>query len=176
LRPNFAWAPIDIIKKTFDVTTRWAQSIEHLPFQKHFKSRFPALNVHRQNEPVATDTVYSETPAIIDSGATSAQIFVATKSLVTDVYGMKSDKEFVNTLQDVIRKRGAMDKLISNRAQTELSNKVLDILRNYIIDDWQSEPYHEHQNQADRRYQTTKTYTNKVIGLGHLPTPGFWHY
>jgi hypothetical protein len=29
LRPNFAWAPLDIIKKTFDVTTRWARSPKH---------------------------------------------------------------------------------------------------------------------------------------------------
>ena len=149
LRPKFAWLPADVIQKTFDVTTRWATSVEHLPFRKHFKSRFPAFNVYRRNEPVATDTIYSDTPAV-DNGATSAQVFVGTKTLVTDVYGMKTDKEFVNTLQDNIRKRGAMDKLVSDRAQTELSKKVLDILRNYIIDDWQSEPYHEHQNPAER--------------------------
>ena len=56
---------------------------------------------------------------------------------------MKSDKEFVYTLEDNIRKLGAMDKLLSDRAQLEISNKVLDILRNYVIEDWQSEPYHE---------------------------------
>ena len=150
----------------------WVRSIEHLPFRKHFKSRFPALNVHRRNEAVATDTVYSDTPAI-DNGATSAQIFVGTESLVTDVYGMKSDRDFVNTLQDNIRKRGAMQKLISDRAQVEISNKVLDIMRNFIIDDWQSEPYHEHQNPAERRYQTIKTYTNKV--LDRTGAPGYWH-
>jgi hypothetical protein len=93
LRPKFAWLPVDVIQKTFDVTTRWARSIENLPFRKHFKSPFPAFNVHRRNEPVATDTVYSDTPAV-DSGATSAQIFVGTQTLVTDVYGMKTDKEF----------------------------------------------------------------------------------
>ena len=26
-QPNFAWAPVDIIKKTFDVTTRWAKAL-----------------------------------------------------------------------------------------------------------------------------------------------------
>ena len=161
---------MDVIKTAFDVTTRWARSIEHLPFRKHFKSRFPALNVHRRNEAVSMDTVYSDTPAI-DNGATSAQIFVGTESLVTDVYGMKSDKEFVNTLQDNIRKRGAMQKLISDRAQVEISNKVLDIMRNFIIDDWQSEPYHEHQNPAEHRYQTIKTYTNKV--LDHTGAPAY---
>ena len=41
LRPNFAWAPIKVIKRTFDATTRWARCIERYPFRKHFKSRFP---------------------------------------------------------------------------------------------------------------------------------------
>ena len=42
------------------------------------------------DEPIATDTIYSDTPAI-DSGATITQIFVGTESLVTDVYSMKTD-------------------------------------------------------------------------------------
>ena len=60
------------------------------------------MNVRRRNEPVATDTVYSDTPAI-DDGSTSAQIFVGTETLLTDVCGMKSDKQFVNTLEDNMR-------------------------------------------------------------------------
>ena len=36
-----------------------------------------------------------------------------------------------------------MSKLVSNRAQLDVSNKVLDMLRNYVIEDLQSEPYHE---------------------------------
>jgi hypothetical protein len=57
-----------------------------------------------------------------------AQIFVGRKSLVIDVFGMKTEKEFVNTLENVIRRRGAMDKLISDSAITELSARVMDIL------------------------------------------------
>ena len=168
LRPFFAYSPADVIKRTFDVTTRWARSIEHRPFRKLFKSRNPACNVHRRNEPVGTDTVYSDTPAI-DNGATSAQIYVGGYTLVSDVVGMKNDAEFVGTLKDQIRKRGAMDKLISDRAQLETSKKVLDILRSYRIDDWQSEPYHEHQNFAERRYQTLKTTTNTVMDRTGAP-------
>ena len=48
LQPCFAWAPVDVIKHTFAVTTRYAKNILHLPLRKHFKSRFPALNVHRR--------------------------------------------------------------------------------------------------------------------------------
>ena len=66
-----------------------------------------------------------------------------------DVYGMGSDKEFVNTLEDVIRKRGAMDKLVSGSAQVEISARVKNILRNLLIDDWQSEPHFQWQNFAE---------------------------
>jgi hypothetical protein len=93
------------------------------------------MNVHVCNEPVAMDTVYSDTPAV-DSGATRAQLFVVTETLLTDVYGMKTGKQFANTLEDNIRERGAMSKLISDRAQVEISNKVTDILRALFISSW----------------------------------------
>ena len=105
--------------------------------------------MHHRQEPIATDTVYSDTPAI-DDGSKVAQIFVGTTSLVTDVYGMKTPKQFVNTLQDVIRTRGVPTKLISDSAQVEISNKVQDILRYLFIEDWQSEAYHQHQNPAEK--------------------------
>jgi hypothetical protein len=130
--------------------------------KKRFKSPYPALNVHRRNEPIATDTVYSDTPAI-DGGETHAQLFVGTESLVTDVVGMKTDKQFVNTLEDNIRHRGAPTKLISDRAQVQISNKVKDILRALCISDWQSEPFQQHQNPAERRYQTIKALANTIL-------------
>ena len=49
---------------------------------------------------------------------------------------MKTDWQFVNVLLDNIRQWGAMTKLISDRAQVEISSKVQDILQNYIIKDW----------------------------------------
>jgi transposase InsO family protein len=85
------------------------------------------------------------------------QIFVGCKSLVIDVFGMHNNAEFVNTLEDVIRKRGAMDKLISDSAKVEISERVLDILRALCIDDWQSEPQYQDQNYAERRWGTLKT-------------------
>jgi hypothetical protein len=123
LRPNFGWAPADIIKQTFHATTQYAkQIIRENGMRRHFKSRFPALNIHRHCEAVATDTVYSDTPAV-DDGSTCAQLFVGHKSLVCDVYGMKTDGEFVNTLEDQIRQRGTMDRLLSDSAQAEVSKK-----------------------------------------------------
>jgi len=59
------------------------------------------------------------------SGVTTAQFFVGCASIV---YGIKSDRQFVNTLEDNIQEHGAPTKLISDHAQVEISEKVQDIL------------------------------------------------
>ena len=168
LRPFFLGAPASVVKHTFDATTQFARTNMGSLMKKHFKSPFPACNVARRNEPVATDTVYSDVPAI-DGGQTAAQLFVGRKTLVTDAYGMTSDKQFVNTLEDNIRKRGAMDKLISDSAQVEIGKRVKDILRALVIDDWQSEPHYQHQNFAERRYSTIKPMVNKLLDRTGAP-------
>ena len=91
--------------------------------RKHFKSRFPAFKIPSRNEAVATDTIFSDTPAI-DTGVTMVQSFVGKESLVSDVCPIHSSKQFVNTVEDNIRFRGAMSKLISDYAQVEIFNKV----------------------------------------------------
>ena len=106
------------------------------PMRKYFKSRFPAFNIPCRNEAAVTDTNFSDTPAI-ESGVTMGQIFVGKDSLVSDVYPMHSSKQFVNTLEDNIRFRRAMSKLISDYAQVEIFNKIKDILRMYHSSSWQ---------------------------------------
>ena len=172
LRPFFGWFSTDIIKQTFEHTTQYAR----LPFgtllKRTFKSSNPALNVTRRNESVACDIVYSDVPAV-DSGATAAVIFTGLDTHVTDVYSIKTDKQFVNTLEDNIRYRGAPTKLISDRAQVEISQKVLDILRTLCIGDWQSEPHQQQQNPAERRFQTVKNAANRVMDRTGAP-PHTW--
>ena len=53
-----------------------------------------------------------------------------------------------------------MDKLLSDSAKTEISMKVMDILRAYHISNWHSEPYHQNQNPAEWQYRTMKSWTN----------------
>ena len=93
----------------------------------------------------------------MDSGVRQAQHFVGQELLVSDIYPIMSGKQFVNTLEDNIRKRSDMDKLISESDKNEISCKVKDILRAYNINDWQSGPYHQNQNPAEWRYRTIKT-------------------
>jgi hypothetical protein len=89
LRPLFGWTPADTIKHTFEVTTQYARGRVSDTTKQHWRSRFPACNVKRCNKPVATDTVFSDTPAV-ESGVTCAQLFVGRESLVDYVYGLKT--------------------------------------------------------------------------------------
>jgi hypothetical protein len=58
MRRHFLWIPIERIKKTLSVTTQFARSIGRVPFRKHYKTRWPAANVDRYNDDVATDTLF----------------------------------------------------------------------------------------------------------------------
>ena len=150
-------------------STQWGVSLPNtFPMKRHLKSRNPALNIPRRHGAVPTDTVFSDTPAV-DSGVKQAQVFVGRETLVADAYPMKSGKQFVNTLEDNIRRWGAMDKLLSDSEKTEISNKVMDILRAYHISNWHSEPYHQNQNPAQWRCRTIKSWTNTVMNRSGAP-------
>ena len=102
LKPLFNWIPLEMIKKTFQLSTQCARTPASSVMKKTYHSQFPALNVKRRSEPVTTDMVYYDTPDI-DNGSKCAQLFVCTKNILTDVYGMNSEKQFVNSLEDKIR-------------------------------------------------------------------------
>ena len=85
-----------------------------------------------------------------------AQFYIGRNSHVADAFGSLTEKQFVNTLEDIIRSRGAMDLLISDSAKVETSGRVGDLLQSYKINDWQSEPHFQHQNFAERRYRDIK--------------------
>ena len=163
LRPFFAWTSPSSIKDTFNVTSRHGTAPHTQDYiKKHFKSRNPVFNIPRRSEAVATDTIFSDTPAV-DDGSTMAQFFCGRDTLVCDAYGIKSTKQFINTLSDNIRKRGAMDTLISDGVKYEISKQVTDLLRSLFIQDYQSEPYHQHQNKAENCFGLAKCYTNTVM-------------
>ena len=169
LRPYFHWVNVDTVQKPIAQSIQWGVSIPNtFPMKKHLKSRNPALDIPRRHEPVTTDSIFSDTPAV-DSGVKHTQVFVGRDTLVADAYPMKSGKQFVDTLANNIRRRGAMDKLLSASAITEISNKVMDILKAYHISNWHSEPYHQNQNPAEWRYRTIKSWTDTVMNRSGAP-------
>ena len=68
LRPYLDWLSSNIVQLTFKHNTQFVRAPISTILKKHYKWPFPTLNVHRKDEPVATDTVYLDTPAI-DNGA-----------------------------------------------------------------------------------------------------------
>ena len=64
--------------------------------------------------------------------------------MFSDVYGMKADSQFVNTLEDCICERGAMSQLVSDCAQVEISKRVLELIKALCISNWNSEPNQQH--------------------------------
>ena len=169
LRPFFAWTSPSSIQDTFNVTTMHGTAPHTQDYiKKHLKSRNPVSNIPRRSEAVATDTIFSDTPAV-DDGSTMAQFFCGRDTLVCDAYGIKSTKQFINTLSDNIRKRGAMDTLISDGGKYEISKQVTDLLRSLFIQDYQSEPYHQHQNKAENHFGLAKRYTNTVMNTSGCP-------
>ena len=169
LCPFFAWTSPSSIKFTFNVTTRHGTAPHtQVYIKKHFKSRIPVFNIPRCSEAVATDTIFTDTPAV-DDGSTMAQFFCGRDTLVCDAYGIKSTKQFINTLADNIRNWGAMDTLISGGGKHEISKQVTDLLHSLFIQDYKSEPYHQHQNKAEKCFGLAKHYTNTVMNTSGCP-------
>ena len=158
-----AWTSPSSIKDTFNVTTRHGTAPNTQDYiKKHFKPRNPVFSIPRCSEAAATDTIFSDTPAV-DDGPTMAQFFCGHDTLICDAYGIKSTKQFINTLSDNIRKWGAMDTLISDGGKYDISKGVTDFLHFLFIQDYQSESYHQDQNKTENCFGPAKGYTNTVM-------------
>ena len=168
-RPSPAWTSPSSIKDTFNVTTRHGTAPNTQDYIKnHFKPRNPVSSIPRCSEDLATDTIFSDTPAV-DDGSTMAQFFCGHDTLVCDAYGIKSTKQFINTLSDNIRKWGAMDTLISDGGNYDISKGVTDLLHSLFIQDYQSESYHQDQTKTETCFGPAKRCTNTVMNTsGYL--------
>ena len=170
LQPLFSWLPVDVIKHTFENTTQMCVMPATTHLFKRYKTPYPAANLRRRNEDDASDAIYSNTPAI-DGGETDGQIFYGTYSHLTDVYKKKdaTSQEFLRTFQDRVITRGVPNRLLVDHASNEGSKSVLDYLRNLVIGFWQSEPLQHHQKPCERRWQTVKRITNRLMDRTGCP-------
>ena len=111
---------------------------------------------------VLYDTIYSDTP-YIDYGSICIQLFIVTKSLVLDVYGMKTNKHFVDILEGklVHGEKWVNWSVIVINMKSEILNRLL--FGEYLLIIWKSEPHYWHQNYAGCHYHTIKRLTNTII-------------
>ena len=178
LRPYFGWISSDKVKATLEHTTQWFRASCRMPMRRHYKTRFPAANVNRWNENVATDTFFSDVPAHDDGitghgGCTMVQVYTGIKSHFTKVYPMSSESQIPDTLNDLIRDRGAPNNIKNDCAKAEISKAVHEILRHYKIGQYLTEPEQQNQNPAERRIQDIKNDVNRMMDRTGTPAE-FW--
>jgi len=89
---------------------------------------------------------------------------------VVDIYPMKFSKQFVNTLKDKVRFRGAPIKLVSDPAQVKISGRALEFFRVYVISAWQNESHQQHQKYTERKIQQLKQMTNVILDRTGAPS------
>ena len=63
-----------------------------------------------------------------------------------------------------------MDRLISDQAHIGTNERVLDLLRIYVIGNWNSDPYQQQQNHAEGKYRNIKQTTNCMTERSRSPT------
>ena len=168
LRPYLLNAPKEVVKRTMEATTQYYHNVP--AGQRIFdmrRSHFPASNVFRRHEAVGTDMIPFD--IVTWGGFKCCQFYVGRRSYYMSAHGMLTDGDFVGSLEDEIRYRGAMDLLISDMAKAEISARVRAILRAFQIKDWQSEPHHQNQNIAERYIQELKKYCNWVLNTSGAP-------
>ena len=168
LRNCLLFKPEDVVRKTLENTTQYAQNYVHTPLRQHWKARFPGLNCRRIREIMSTDTFFSSEPG--RNGETCAQLYVGKHSTFTIVKCMTTESQMPDTLRDVIREYGAPIALFSDNARSETSKAVKDILRMYNIKDMQCEPHHPNQNPAEQRIGVIKRTTNHVMSRTNCPS------
>jgi hypothetical protein len=125
LKPYLGWVSTERIKQCLDNTTQHYKQVIHYPFRKHLKSRFPAANVPRLNEWMATDTYFNDTPALDDGipghgGSTMFQVFVGLKSRILDGNPMKLETQVPDAFEDIIHRTSAPLGLMSDQAKSEM--------------------------------------------------------
>ena len=174
LRPHFGWIGTSRIKHTLRNTTQWYQADQRVPMRRHYRSRFPGANVPRREETVATDTIFSDTPALDDGimghgGCTMLQFYCGCTSEFCVGFPMSNETQVYKTLSDFIRFYGAPKCLFSDNAKSEICTNVQDILRHYTIGHYHSEPYQQNQKPAECRIQDIKRHTNVLMDRTGTP-------
>ena len=87
----------------------------------------PIMHLPRRQEDVATDTFYSDTPAV-ENGSTAAQFFIGRTSKYRSVRPLgHSDGNFPKVLMEEIAAYRAMNRITSDGARAQIGERVKDI-------------------------------------------------
>ena len=62
-----------------------------------------------------------------------------------------------------------MSTIITDGGKYEILKNMADLLRSLFIKQYESEPYHQHQNKAEQHYGVVKRYMNTLMKLAGAP-------
>ena len=150
-RKRLAFAPDDVIRKTFQATTQLTMNVEaenRLSGRRHMKSRFAFLNEKRINDTFHSDAFFPTVDSI--NGDTCSQIFIGKKTDFMKVYPLAKESHSYWALQDFTRKVGIPAGLKTDNATTEVGVKWTTFCRENRIDTTFTEPASPRQNYAKR--------------------------
>ena len=149
-RKRLAFAPEDVVRKTFLATTQLATNVEaenRVSGRRHFKSRFNYLKEKRINDIFHSDTFF---PTIrTNSGDTCSQLFIGRNTDFMKVYPLKKESHSFRALQDFSRSVGLPKGIKTDNATAETGSKWTNFCRDFKIDTTYTEPHSPWQNYAE---------------------------
>jgi hypothetical protein len=149
-QPFLGFRPLAVVRKTLKMTTQLGATIDYNNLKAHVKSLLPWANKTRLDETVSTDTIFANTRDV--SGATCAQVFYGLRSHVINVYGMRSESEGPQKLDDFIREEGIPTVMRSDNSRMQRYGKTwTQRLRDLLVHSEFSEPHNQQQNPVELR-------------------------
>ena len=149
-KKRLAYAPEDVIRKTFEATTQYAMNVEaenRVSGRRHYKSRFHFTKEKRVNDIFHSDTFFPTKRSA--SGDTCSQMFIGKSTDYMKVYPMKKESHSFKALQDFTRQVGIPRAIKTDNASTEVGENWTNHCRTYRIDTSYTEPYSPWQNYAE---------------------------
>ena len=149
IQSNLAWKPLEVFKKTLEVTTQWGKQIIKFPLQKHHISRFPWANKQKLREECAMDTIFMQTPSI--NGYTCGQLFIGLMSRMINFYPIKSKEttHVISAYKAFMRYEGIPQGLHRDGASEEKAHSLIDLNREMMVKDTWSEPHRPNENHVE---------------------------
>lgn len=170
--PYFLYPDEATMKNTLANTTKYGAINLRIPMRQHYRARNPILSRRRFMEPYATDTWFSTTTSY--EGFNCAQIFYGIKSMVTSHYGMKKESQGPEMLLDFFRQEGVPLSITRDNSKMQSGKLWTEYSRRYWVKDNFIEPYHSHQNPAERAMSIHKEKINRLmIDTGAPPEAWF---
>ena len=169
IREYFLNAPKRVLEKTLEVTTCLGTVDTRIPLRRHFRSRFPHLNVNRIKERVDTDTIYPRQNVKHLHGYTCSQLFVGAKSSYMYLKIMRKESEGPDALQDYITDVGAPKSIHSDRSKMQLGKRFSKICKDLYIKRTTTEAYHPWQNKAERVVQELNRNAEMMMRMSGAP-------